>query len=99
MNQTETLQNLLERSAEKWRLCEGQPACELLRLVVLRELVQVLHAEKSRLLSGGKRDETAEIRGIENRIELLRNTKPLTGDLTGTFQYPAASFNPATLEC
>ena len=82
MTQNKHGQNLLEQYAEKWRLCEGLPESDLLRLVVLRELLQSLHAEKSRLLSSGKRDESTSIRALETRIEELRNAKPLEGNLT-----------------
>ncbi len=75
------IDNLLEESAEKWRICEGTQECDLLRLVVLRELLHGLHAEKSKLLSHGMRQDAASIRGIESRIEELRNCKPLDGDL------------------
>jgi hypothetical protein len=75
------IESLLEQSAEKWRTCEGTGERDLLRLVVLRELLHGLHAEKSRLLSQGMHDDATSIRAIEARIEELRNCKPLEGDL------------------
>ena len=109
MTQNQPGQNLLEQYAEKWRLCEGLPESDLLRLVVLRELLQSLHAEKSRLLSSGKRDESTSIRALETHIEELRNAKPLEGDLaalaSGTAKFkkrsrllPAAVFTAVDRE-
>jgi len=72
---------LIGKAAEKWRSCEELPDHELLRLVVLRDLVHELHAQKSRFLSQGKRDDALSIREIETRIETLRTSKPLSGDL------------------
>ena len=72
---------LLEDFAEKWRTCEGTAERDLLRLVVLRDLLHGLHAEKSRLLSTGMRQDATCIHGLETRIDELRNCKPLEGDL------------------
>lgn len=71
---------LLE-AASRWKFCEGLPESDLLRLAVLRDLVHGLHAEKSRFLAHGQRESASSIRTIEDRIEDMRNCKPLSGDL------------------
>jgi hypothetical protein len=72
---------LLGQSAEKWKAVEAVPERDLLRLSILRGLVNELHAQKSRYLSQGKRNEAGSIRGVESKIDELRGAKSLSGEL------------------
>jgi hypothetical protein len=77
----EGLRTVIESQAERWRHCEGQPECTLLRLAILRELMRELHAQKSRSLATGKRDQVQNLRAWENRLVELRGHTRLEGDL------------------
>jgi hypothetical protein len=72
---------LLAQSAEAWRLCDGVSGSSLLRLAILRDLLRSLHAEKSRCLATGKKNEAQQFRYWEQRIEDLRQGVDLKGEL------------------
>src|SRR4051794_23570593 len=79
-------EDLIARSSDRWKHCEGTEEITLLRLAMLRELIQVFHAEKSRCLATGKKDEAQQIRNWEARIHHLRDTSSLQDDLLTLLQ-------------
>lgn len=76
------LQNVIESQEEKWRHCEGQAECTLLRLAILREIMREIHAQKSRSLAKGQRDLSKNLRSWEARLTELRSQPKLEGPLT-----------------
>jgi len=78
---TSSIESELELAFEKWRDCQDLDTPTLLRLVVLREMIHLLHAEKSRCLACGKRQEAQALRVLEERLEALRDQPTLDGDI------------------
>jgi hypothetical protein len=71
----------IEAAAERWDRVEGLPETDLLRIAITRDLMHALHADKSRLLSQGQRDQSATFKGHEKRMDEIRCSSPLSGDL------------------
>jgi hypothetical protein len=71
----------IEAASERWERVEGLPETDLLRLAITRDLMHALHADKSRLLSQGQREQGVFFKGHEKRMDEIRSSSPLTGDL------------------
>lgn len=63
---------IMEEQDHAWTECEGKAEENLLRLSLLRELSFRLHAEQSRLLAAGKKDDARTLKNDENHIDQLR---------------------------
>jgi hypothetical protein len=74
-------ETLLAESSERWRQREGARDATLLRLVILRDLVRALHAQKSRFLATGQKSQAQSLKDWEARIDELKGCSPLEGDL------------------
>ncbi len=74
--------DLVDSHKERWKHCQGTPEETLLRLTLLRDLVRALHAQKSKCLALGKRDQLHTLKTWENQIEQLRGQSRLEGELT-----------------
>lgn len=68
-----SVEQLLEQAELLWKDFDDLEEKTLLRLGVLRDLLDSLHAKKSEALARGKRDEATEIAKLEARIDLFRN--------------------------
>jgi hypothetical protein len=76
-----TIEQMVEFAAERWRVAGGKPDSDLLRLAVTRDLMHSLHAEKSRFLSKGQRDEASKMKAYEKKIDEIRSSAPLSAEL------------------
>lgn len=79
-------QDLIARSAERWCEYEGLEESTLLRLAILRDLIRLLHAEKSRCLARAMKEEAKTLTLWERQIERVRGMTRLTGQLDDVFQ-------------
>jgi hypothetical protein len=75
------LKEIITRAAERWLDCQTSSESTLLRLAILREIVQSLHSEKSRCLANGLKSQAQVIKTWETKIEELRDGVTLDGDL------------------
>jgi len=75
------IEQMVEQAAERWRIAGSGPDCDLLRLAVTRDLMHSLHAEKSRFLSKGQREEASKMKAYEKKIEEIRSSAPLSAQL------------------
>jgi hypothetical protein len=80
---------IFAQAAEHWRHCEGLEEATLLRLAILRDLIRELHAQKSRNLASGKKLEAQGLKVWELRVEDLRGSSKLEGDLMELLSDPA----------
>lgn len=80
------IEKIIAHENEKWKECTNLPETTLLRLSILRTLVQNLHTEKSRCLATGLKADAQLIRTWENHLELLQKSSKLTGELFETIQ-------------
>jgi hypothetical protein len=78
---TTRIQSILQKECDRWNDCHDLSQINLLRLGLLRELIQVLHSEKSRCLAEGRKENAQEIRDLESKVECLRDFNNLQGDL------------------
>ncbi|MBL7716163.1 MAG: hypothetical protein JNL01_11930 [Bdellovibrionales bacterium] len=76
-----SVEQLLEQAELLWKDFEELEEKTLLRLGVLRDLLDSLHAKKSESLARGKREEAAQIAALEARIDLFRNTSKFGSSL------------------
>ncbi|MGZ6310039.1 MAG: hypothetical protein ACXWOH_05375, partial [Bdellovibrionota bacterium] len=76
-----SVSDLIAPFEERWNQCEGLPEMTLLRLGILREVIKLLHSEKSRLLASGRRSEIQPVKDWESKIEQLRDQPALKGPL------------------
>ncbi len=77
---------IIQKGMDRWIDCENLPEMTLLRLALLRELNQSLHAEKSRCLACGKKLEVQSIKEWEKRLENLCDLATLPGTLADLLQ-------------
>ncbi len=80
---------LFAQAAEHWRHCEGLEEATLLRLAILRDLMRQLHAEKSRTLATGRKGDAQGLKVWELRVEDLRGSSRLEGELMELLLDPA----------
>jgi hypothetical protein len=71
----------IERASERWKSVGTLPESDLLRLAITRDLMHDLHADKSRFLSKGQKEQTAFFKSHEKKMEEIRCSSPLNGDL------------------
>ena len=71
-----SLAALLQQQREVWAQTETLPEKHLLRLVLLRDLSRALHAQRSRLIALGKREESHELRDAEKALEAMKFHRP-----------------------
>ncbi|MCM2277555.1 MAG: hypothetical protein NDJ89_05715 [Oligoflexia bacterium] len=89
---------LLERSTDLWKQIgeSGGPSAFLLKLAVLRDIHRAIHARKSGCLAKGQRDEARRLGEWETRVQELRLSASLDGDLTELIERPASSARKRT---
>lgn len=75
------LETWVGHARERWSDVEGAPECSLVRLFLLRQVVHLLHSQKSRQLALGNREAALSIKQWEARAEWLRDHRILEGDL------------------
>jgi hypothetical protein len=85
----QSISELIAQASEHWRHCEGLEEATLLRLAILRDLMRQLHAEKSRSLAQGSKTEAQSLKVWELRIEDLRGSLRLEGELMELLSDPA----------
>jgi hypothetical protein len=71
----------VEAAKARWNTFESPEEATLLRLSCLRDLIRDLHADKSRLLAKGKKQEAQDLKTLETRIEDLRTASELGSSL------------------
>jgi hypothetical protein len=71
------MHKLIEHSSERWKLYGDKPESHLLRLAILRDLIRLIHAEKSRLLAKGLKHNVNTLEKWETQIELAKNSANL----------------------
>jgi hypothetical protein len=81
-----TIEEMIENEASRWDDCSNSSEITLLRLVILRRLIQDLHSEKSRCLGGGLKTQALAIRDWEMKIDELRECASLNGNLMEMIQ-------------
>jgi hypothetical protein len=86
-----SVDEIIRQDMDRWADCDGTPEMTLLRLSILRELIQKLHSEKSRCLANGLKAEAQSIKIWETRIEELRDHLSLYGDLMQLIQDPKSA--------
>ncbi len=74
-------EEIIAAHESRWKDCEGLQEATLLRLVILRDIIRELHAERSSRLAKGSREEARSFKAWEERIEVLRNASTLHGEL------------------
>jgi hypothetical protein len=85
------VEEIIQGVSERWQDCEGLPEMTLLRLAILRELIQMLHSAKSRCLAGGLKTEALDIKRWEVRIEEIKDSAILQGSLPQLLQQSSPS--------
>jgi hypothetical protein len=86
-----SVEELIRQDMDRWADCSGSPEMTLLRLSILRQLIQNLHSEKSRCLASGLKTEAQAIKNWEVQIENLRDHISLQGDLLQLVQESLAT--------
>jgi hypothetical protein len=76
------IDEMMNRITDRWQDCKGTPESTLLRLCLLKELLQSLHSEKSRCLAAGQKDQAQAIKVVEVKLESLRESAALQPDLS-----------------
>ena len=79
-------EDIIRKEIDRWVDCAGVPQMNLLRLVLLRELIQNLHLEKSKCLANGNKPKAQEIKIWETQIQKLKDSQQLTGELFSLIQ-------------
>jgi hypothetical protein len=82
---TAHVEGLIKEASERWRLAGGVPESDLLRLSIARDLMHALHAQKSRFLAQGQRDQASTLRDYEAKMEEIRTSAPLSAGLEEIF--------------
>lgn len=80
----------------RWEQSASIEEKTLLRLAILRDLMRELHAEKSRYLASGNREQAQTLRDWEKQASELKNAASLDGELLELLQGDPASIRKRT---
>jgi tetratricopeptide (TPR) repeat protein len=80
------IEELIQKSRRKWQDCSQGADKDLLRLVLLREMIRGIHAEKSRCLGTGLKEEAKGLKDFESKVERLREAGHFSDDLEALIQ-------------
>lgn len=90
---------LLEPYRQRWASFGAGRSSHLLKLVILRDLVRILHTERSRMLAEGGRAAPRFLKPLEERIAELRHASQLSGSLDEWLELnPKKAFEPVESE-
>lgn len=74
-------ESLISDTSRKWVQCDSLKSSEVLKLGLLRDLKRSIHAEQSKYLSLGKRQEAVSLKNLENHLDELREAENLNSPL------------------